>query len=81
MCREPEASMDDHSPKTDDEERLRQLVLARFGGRIREFAVRARVCGLVLAGKCGSFHVKQMVQETVAAATDARIVANEIEVD
>jgi len=29
---------------------------------------------------CGSFHVKQMVQETVSAASAARIVANEIEV-
>jgi len=67
-------------PPGDRTERLRQLVLTRFGDRIRESSVRLRDAGLVLAGKCGSFHVKQMVQETVAAASDRRIVANEIEV-
>ena len=74
--------MDAQTPPSDDEaERLQQLIQVRFGGRVREFLVQVRGGGLVLQGKAGSFHVKQMVQETVIAATTFRVAANAIEVD
>jgi len=60
---------------------LRHLVHGRFGGWVRDFRVQVRDGGLVLRGETGTFHVKQMVQETVVAATAFRIVTNEIEVD
>ncbi|MBX9584509.1 MAG: hypothetical protein K2X87_29765 [Gemmataceae bacterium] len=73
--------MDAQEPPGDDEaERLRQLVLTRFGSRIRDFRVLARGAGLVLQGRAGTFYLKQMVQETVARATALRVVANEIAV-
>ncbi len=68
-------------PGEDEAERLRQLVLARFGGRVWDFRVLVRGGGLVLQGRTGNFHLKQMVQETVVGATALRLVGNEITVE
>ena len=65
----------------EEAERLRQLISARFGGRVRGFLVLVCCGGFVLKGRTGKFHLKQMVQETVIAATTFRVVANEIAVD
>ena len=74
--------MDVQTPTGDEEaERLRQLISALFGSRVREFLVLVRGGGLVLQGKAGSFYLKQMVQETALKATAFRVVANEIAVD
>ena len=68
-------------PADDEAERLRQLVVARFGRRVRDFRVAVRDGGLVLQGKVGSFHLKQMVQEAVFGAATLRVAVNEIVVD
>jgi len=60
---------------------LRQLISARLGGRVRDFLVLVRGGGFVLRGRTGSFHLKQMVQATVIAATAFQLSANEIAVD
>lgn len=74
--------MDSHSqPDVDEANRLRRVVLARFGNRVRDFRVLVRANGLVLQGKVGSFHLKQMIQEAVIGATALRLVANEVAVD
>ena len=74
--------MDVQTPTRDEEaERLRQLISARFGGRVRDILVVVRGGGFALQGRTCSFHLKQMVQETVIAATASRVVANEIAVD
>lgn len=72
--------MDAPPPDDADADRLRQLVQARFGSRVRDFRVSARGGGLVLHGRVGSYHLKQLVQEAVIGATAARVVANEIAV-
>ena len=70
------------TPIGDEEaERLRQLISARFGSRVRDILVLARSGGFALQGWTYTFHLKQMVQETVIAATAFRVVANEIAVD
>ena len=74
--------MDVKTPTEDGEaEQLRQLISARFGVRVRDFMVLVRGGGFALQGRTYSFHLKQMVQETVIAATALRVVANEIAVD
>jgi hypothetical protein len=65
----------------DEPERLRRLVEARFGSRVRDFRVATRAGGLVLRGRVASYHAKQLVQEEVIGATASRVVANEIVVD
>lgn len=76
----PTGGPDVDAPTPDDAEadRLRQLVQARFGSRVRDFRISARGAGLVLHGRVGSYHLKQLVQEVVVGATAARVVANEI---
>lgn len=73
--------MSTQPPADDEADRLRQLVRARFGSRVRDFRVVARGDGLVLRGRVASYHLKQSVQEAVIRATAARVVANEIAVD
>ena len=74
--------MDARTEFADDEaERLRQLVLARFGCRVRDFRVLVRGGGLVLQGKVETYFLKQMVQEAVFRATASRIVTNEVVVE
>jgi hypothetical protein len=68
-------------PADDEADRVRQLVLARFGGRVREFRVLIRGGGLVHHGKVETYFLKQMVQETVFVATSLCKVVNNIMVD
>jgi len=65
----------------EEAEQLRQLISARFGGRVRDFMVLVRGGGFTLQGRTYNFHLKQMIQETVIAATALRVVVNEIAVD
>lgn len=62
-------------------EQLRQDIQSLFGGRIRDLTIRQRDGGLVLGGRTGTFHVKQLVQEVIAEGNSRRIIANEIEVE
>ena len=68
-------------PGDEEVERLRQLISARFGGRVRDFMVLVRSSGFVLQGRTGSFDLKQMVGDAVVGATAFQVVANEIAVD
>ena len=60
---------------------LQNLVLGGLGRYLRSFSIDASDDGLVLRGFCDSFHVKQMVQETVSKNTSQRIVANDLVVE
>jgi len=69
-------------PEHDDEtERLRKLVVIRFRRRVRDFRVLIHGADLVLQGSAGSYHLKQLIQEMVLAATTFRLAANQILVD
>ncbi len=58
------------------EGRLRQ----ELRGRIHDFRVEVREGGLILTGRCASYHSKQLAQHAVMAATASPILANRIEV-
>lgn len=76
-------NMDDRTQPDDDDEagRLRQLVQSRFGSRVRDFRVFVRRGVFVLQGRTCSYHLKQLIQETVVGATTLRLATNEIAVD
>ena len=62
-------------------ERIRQLVVARFGGRVRDYRVLVSGNGLVVQGRVVSFYPKQFIQETVVRATPFLVVSNDVVVD
>lgn len=55
-------------------------VAVRIGRQLREFGLLVRGTGLVLQGRCRTYHPKQLVLQAVIEVTDVPIVANEITV-
>jgi hypothetical protein len=62
------------------EERLEAQVLRRVGGRVRDLRVLVRHNGIILRGRCTTYHAKQIAQHTAMELTGLPILANDIEV-
>ena len=62
------------------EERLEAQVLRRVGGRIRNLRVLVRHNGVVLQGRCATYHAKQIAQHAAMELTGLPILSNDIEV-
>jgi hypothetical protein len=60
-----------------------ERVAHRTGRRVRNLAVEVRPCGssVILRGKSGSYHVKQLAQEAAGAAVPGATVENAIVVE
>jgi hypothetical protein len=61
-------------------EQLETRVQSRLNGRVRDFRLAVRGCGLVLTGQARTWYAKQLAQHAVMEATALPIVANEIDV-
>jgi len=61
-------------------DQLEAHVQCHLGGRLRDFRLLVRGHGLVLQGRAGTYHAKQLAQHAVMEATELPILANEIEV-
>ena len=59
---------------------IESQVLAKLGGRLREFFVDVENDQLVLRGNAASYHAKQLAQHEVMALTDQPIRTNRITV-
>src|SRR5262249_20850238 len=68
------------TPGRSEMEQLEMHVQSRLNGRVRSFHLVVRECGLVLTGRAGTYHAKQLAQHAVMEATSLPILANEIEV-
>jgi hypothetical protein len=66
--------------RQDDLDRLVSLVQRELSGRLRDFRVKRKGEGVVLAGRVTTFYAKQLAQHAVMRATVLPIVENEIEV-
>lgn len=72
--------MSDQTQPPPEEIRLAAVVLARLGGRVRNFCIRLDGNGLVLQGQTATYYVKQLAQQYVMEGTSLPIRANDIEV-
>ena len=61
-----------------EEERLETILLRRLGNRIRDLRVVRLPNGLVLQGRTGTYHAKQVAQHVAMEVADLPILANEI---
>jgi hypothetical protein len=61
-------------------EEVEAKVATQIGGRVRDFRLAARGTGLVLQGRCRTYHAKQLVLQAVMEVTELPILANEIRV-
>jgi hypothetical protein len=52
----------------------------KLQGRIRDFQILLRDCGIILRGFARTYHAKQLAQHAVMTETNLPILANEIEV-
>jgi hypothetical protein len=59
---------------------LEGIVKGRLNGRVQAFQLIMAGAGLVLRGKAGSYHAKQLAQHLVMEATSVPILANDIQV-
>ena len=66
--------------RQEDLDRLVTQVQRELSGRLRDFRVKRKGEGVVLAGRAGSYYAKQLAQHAVMRATALPIVGNEIEV-
>ena len=67
-------------PSLPEMEQLETHVQSRLNGRVRDFRLVVRGCGLVLTGRARTYYAKQLAQHAVMEATALPILANEIEV-
>jgi hypothetical protein len=56
------------------------IVKGRLNGRVGAFQLIVETQGLVLRGRCVSYHAKQLAQHLVMETSALRILANDIEV-
>jgi hypothetical protein len=61
-------------------EQLETHVQSRLNGRVRNFRLLVRGCGLVLTGQVCTYYARQLAQHAVMEATAFPILANEIDV-
>jgi len=62
------------------EERLEALMARRLGNRIRDLRVRIHPTGMILHGRTGTYHAKQLAQHAAMELANLPILANDIEV-
>ena len=60
---------------------LELRVQSRLSGRVRNFRLVVRGCGLVLTGQARTYYAKPLAQHAVMEATALPIVANDIDVN
>ena len=68
------------SPGLPIKEQLETHLQSRLNGRVRQFRLVVRGCGLVLTGHARTYYAKQLAQHEVMEATALPILANEIQV-
>ena len=61
-------------------EQLELLVQRRLGSRVRDFRVLIRQDGIILQGRAGTYHAKQLAQHAAMELINLPILANDIEV-
>ena len=61
-------------------EHLELLVQRRLGSRVRDLRVVVRHDGVILQGRAGTYHAKQLAQHATMELTTLPILANDIEV-
>ena len=61
-------------------EHLELLVQHRLGSRVRDLRVLVRQDGIILQGRAGTYHAKQLAQHATMELTTLPILANDIEV-
>jgi hypothetical protein len=61
-------------------EHLELLVQRRLGSRVRDLRVLVRHDGVILQGRAGTYHAKQLAQHAAMELTSLPILANDIEV-
>jgi hypothetical protein len=64
----------------DELDRLGVRVRHQLSGRLRDFRIKRRGAGVVLAGRAASYYAKQLAQHAVMRQTALPILENEIEV-
>jgi hypothetical protein len=62
------------------EEYLETLVQRRLGSRVRDLRIVIRGDGIILQGRAGTYHAKQLAQHAVMETGAGPILANDIEV-
>jgi len=62
-------------------EAIEQTLQRQLGARIRRLRVSIEPNGLVISGRCGSYHDKQMAQHIAADISRLNVAENRIEVD
>jgi hypothetical protein len=62
------------------EEQMEGQVLRRLGGRVRDLRILLRHNGLILQGRSGTYHAKQLAQHAAMELTGLPVLANDIEV-
>ena len=67
-------------PLISEEERLESMLLRRLGNRVRDLRVIVLPAGLILQGRTGTYHAKQIAQHAAMEVAELPILANEIEV-
>jgi hypothetical protein len=65
---------------TDRLTELEEYVRCRLSGRVRDFQLTIRDCGLVLQGRAHTYYAKQLAQQAVMEVARVPILVNEIEV-
>jgi hypothetical protein len=65
---------------TDRLTELEEHVRCRLSGRVRDFQLTVRDCGLVLRGHAHTYYAKQLAQQAVMEVARVPILVNEIEV-
>ncbi len=63
-----------------EEERLENMLLRRLGNRIHDLRVILLPEGLILQGRTGTYHAKQVAQHAAMELANLPILANEIKV-
>ena len=61
-------------------EHLELLVQRRLGSRVRDLRVLVRQDGVILQGRAGTYHAKQLAQHAAMELSALPILANDIEV-
>jgi len=61
-------------------EHVELLVQRRLGSRVRDLRVLVRQDGVILQGRAGTYHAKQLAQHAAMEVTNLPILANDIEV-
>jgi hypothetical protein len=65
---------------TEEVDQLAAYIRGQLSNRIYDLRLRIRGNGIVLQGRCPSYHLKQLAQELVKRVTDVPVSANDIEV-